>query len=255
MTTKSREFARSVNRWSGTLGWDPRKTASGAGGLRGYWRDAGLFREMGGAIDEWVPQLGEDHEDAGSATGHYFWQDLLVARRIAATDPAKHLDIGSRIDGFVAHLLAFRDVQIVDVRALTSTIPGLSFLRADGRTLEGIEDRTVESLSSLHALEHFGLGRYGDDLDPNGHRKGMLATQRVLARGGRLWISFPIGNPRVQFNAQRVIDPLEPIELLTELNLVNFTAIPSSGDPRFSADPHEFRNDDQWCGVYEFTRP
>ena len=165
------------------------------------------------------------------------------------------LTSGSRIDGFVAHLLTFREVEVVDVRALTSTIPGLTFLQADGRTLEGIDDRAVESLSSLHALEHFGLGRYGDELDPEGHRKGMRAAERVLADGGRLWISFPIGNPRVQFNAQRVIDPLEPIELLTDLDLVDFTAIPVSGEPEYSAEPREFRNDDRWCGLYEFMRP
>jgi hypothetical protein len=26
-----------------------------------------------------------------------------------------------------------------------------------------------DSISSLHAIEHFGLGRYGDTIDVNGH--------------------------------------------------------------------------------------
>lgn len=248
------ESLRSVNSWAGALGWNPRKTVAGSKDLRGYWRDVTRFRELGGVIDFYRPQLGEQHQGAGSADGHYFWQDLLVARRVAQTDPARHLDVGSRVDGFVAHLLAFRDVQVVDIRDLDSAIEGLTFVRADGRTLSGIEDGSVESLSSLHALEHFGLGRYGDELDPKGHLEGMRALQRVLARGGRLWISFPIGLPRVEFNSQRVIDPVEPVELLQDLHLVSFTAIPSAGEPLYGASPSDYRNDENWCGLYEFTR-
>ncbi|HWF86113.1 MAG TPA: hypothetical protein VG222_14745 [Vicinamibacterales bacterium] len=52
--------------------------------------------------------------------GHYFHQDLWVAKRIYAARPAAHVDIGSRIDGFVAHLLTFMPVTVIDVRPLDS---------------------------------------------------------------------------------------------------------------------------------------
>jgi hypothetical protein len=59
----------------------------------------------------------------------------------------------------------------------------------------------------------------------------------------RLWISFPI------------VDPMEPVELLAGLDLVGLTAIPSRGEPRRSADPYQFRNDDLGCGPCEFMHP
>ena len=57
--------------------------------------------------------------------------------------------------------------------------------------------------------EHIGLGRYGDPLDPLGTRKAAAELQRVLAPGGQLLFSLPVGRPRVEFNAHRVHDPHE----------------------------------------------
>ncbi|MEZ5184748.1 MAG: DUF268 domain-containing protein [Candidatus Nanopelagicales bacterium] len=248
-----RRRLRALNRWAQAAGWNVRASGMAARRIGAFWDDAKEFRKRGGLIDEYWPRLHESSE-AGLASGHYFWQDLLVARRVAQTNPTRHVDVGSRIDGFVAHLLAFRPVEVVDIRESPGPIPGLTFIRSDGRTLDGIGDRTVISLSSLHALEHFGLGRYGDDIDPEGHHRGLRAAQRVLAVTGRLWVSFPVGKPKVQFNAQRVLDPVEPIAVLDELTLVDFTAIPGDGPPVTSADPADFRNDDMWCGLYEFIR-
>ena len=43
----------------------------------------------------------EDRKSAGgSARGHYFHQDLLVAQKIFEAKPERHLDVGSRIDGW-----------------------------------------------------------------------------------------------------------------------------------------------------------
>jgi hypothetical protein len=61
----------------------------------------------------------EDKSDtAGSLPLHYFFQDLYVAQRIFLNNPAKHIDIGSRIDGFVAQVAAFREIEILDIRPM-----------------------------------------------------------------------------------------------------------------------------------------
>jgi hypothetical protein len=65
------------------------------------------------------PILGEKYGDNGSAKGHYFYQDLLVARRIYENKPEKHIDVGSRIDGFVAHTASFREITVIDIRPST----------------------------------------------------------------------------------------------------------------------------------------
>ncbi len=255
MNTSMKIRAKRVYRWGTAFGLDPQRTYHSSKQLTGFRKDAQDFRSQGGRIDSYSPQLSDQTDDAGHVDGHYFWQDLLVAQRIAGRSPARHVDLGSRIDGFVAHLLAFREVEVIDIRDLTSTVPGLTFLRADGMSLEGIDDQSLESFSSLHAIEHFGLGRYGDPIDPSGHIHGMSSVQRVLAPGGRCYISFPVGPEAVEFNAQRVIDPRQPIDTMDELELVDFTAIPWSGSPVMDAKPADYVDQQGWCGLYEFRRP
>src|SRR5262245_17992472 len=64
------------------------------------------------------PFLHEATGDAGEIGGHYFHQDLWAARKICQARPARHVDIGSRIDGFVAHVLTFMPVEVIDIRPM-----------------------------------------------------------------------------------------------------------------------------------------
>ena len=61
-----------------------------------------------------------------------------------------------------------------------------------------------DSLSCLHAIEHFGLGRYGDPVNYDGHILGLDNLYAMLEKGGRLYISVPIGPQRIEFNAHRI---------------------------------------------------
>ena len=56
------------------------------------------------------PCLRDRYEAGGVASGHYFHQDLLVAQWLNAANPQRHIDVGSRVDGFVAHVAAFREI-------------------------------------------------------------------------------------------------------------------------------------------------
>jgi len=64
-----------------------------------------------------------------------------------------------------------------------------------------------DSLSCLHVLEHFGLGRYGDAIDPNGYKTGFANLASLLRPGARFYLSTPTGRERVEFNANWVFDP------------------------------------------------
>jgi hypothetical protein len=59
----------------------------------------------------------------------------------------------------------------------------------------------------LHAIEHFGLGRYGDPIDVNGYKSGLKNMAALLQDDGIFYLSTPIGVNRVEFNANRVFDP------------------------------------------------
>lgn len=150
------------------------------------------------------PIYGERSESAGTASGHYFHQDLLVAREIYSRKPIRHIDVGSRIDGFVAHLASFRQVEVVDIRPLPA-IQGIEFIQADIMNLPMHLEGAADSVSCLHALEHFGLGRYGDPVDFDGWLKGLESLTRMVQQGGRLYFSVPTAREqRIEFNAHRV---------------------------------------------------
>src|SRR5580698_4842982 len=180
---------------------------------------------------ELYPCLDDRSDNAGTAKGHYFHQDLLVARRIFANAPRLHIDVGSRVDWFVAHVAAYREIEVFDVRPLTSNIPNVRFKQVDlmvplSRALEGYCD----SVSCLHALEHFGLGRYGDTVDFEGHLKGLANLKGVLAKGGKLYLSVPIGPQRIEFNAHRVFAVSTLLDLVSDMRVDRFSYVDDKGD-------------------------
>src|SRR5262249_19182135 len=139
------------------------------------------------------PFLADYGAEAGSARGHYFHQDLWFARKIFAARPKRPVDIGARVHRFVAHLPTFMPVTVIDVRPMHSAVEGLSFLQSDATRLDNVPDDSIESLSTLHAVEHFGLGRYGDPVDPDACFSAMRSLARVLAPRGKLYFSVPVG--------------------------------------------------------------
>lgn len=153
------------------------------------------------------PCLHDWYEESGNIRNEYFWQDLLVAKDIFSSMPEKHVDIGSRIDGFIAHIASFREIEIFDIRPITAHIPGVIFKQADLMNPEYNLIDYCDSLSCLHTLEHFGLGRYGDPVDPLGFKQGFTNMASSLKKGGIFYLSVPIGIERVEFNANRVFDP------------------------------------------------
>lgn len=125
-----------------------------------------------------------DRYHSAGRLGAYFWQDLWAAQHLYRDKVDKHYDIGSRIDGFIANVSSFiSEVVLIDVRPLNKKIPNVTFECMDATKLENIEDNSISSISSLCALEHFGLGRYGDKVNPEGCFEAFDAIQRVL-RGG-----------------------------------------------------------------------
>lgn len=195
------------------FGVDPIKALRSLQGLPRFLRDYFRFRSNYSGRLELLPCLHDWHEEGGATTLEYFWQDLLVARAIFEAKPEKHVDIGSRVDGFVAHVASFREIEVFDVRPITTQIPGIKFTQAD--LMQPVAGMTgyCDSLSCLHALEHFGLGRYGDPIDPQGHERGLANMAALLRTNGVLYLSVPVGVARVEFNGQRVFDPRAMIDL------------------------------------------
>ncbi len=196
------------------LGFDFRRLVRSLRGLPRYVAGWFRFKKAYKGKLEFLPCLYDWYEEGGATKNEYFLQDLHVARKIYFAKPEKHVDIGSRIDGFVAHVASFREIEIFDIRPVTSQIPGVLFRQAD--LMSSPSERLssyCDSLSCLHALEHFGLGRYGDPIDPQGYEVGLGNIVKILRQGGLFYLSVPIGQERVEFNAHRIFNPRSLIQL------------------------------------------
>ena len=202
------------------LGLDPRHMLRSLRGLPRYLVDLLRFRKSYQGRLGLLPCLHDWYEEGGATKSEYFLQDLHVARKIHLAKPEKHVDIGSRVDGFVAHVASFRDIEVFDIRPVTSVIPGVIFRQEDLMCPTRPLTALCDSVSCLHALEHFGLGRYGDPVDPNGYMTGLENMSKLIMAGGVFYLSVPIGQERVEFNAHRVFDPLSLVRLAAANNLV-----------------------------------
>jgi len=217
------------------------------------------FSALGGVITHDYPIMTDYVAQAGDASGHYFHQDLLVASFINVNRPRRHIDVGSRIDGFVAHVASFRQIECVDIRELNiNAHKNISFIRADLMNANENLELCADSISCLHAIEHFGLGRYGDDIDPTGHHKGLQNILGMLERGGRLYLSFPIGiQNEVHFNAHRVFHPQDVFSWpgVDSLALERFDFVDDAGMLHVSVDIHnQVPRVHYGCGIYTFLR-
>lgn len=208
-----------LSHWLRSCGLDLKRLFASPANLRRFVIDRRHFRARMNRNFSWGPELpilGEWAESSGSLGG-YFLQDILVARWIYQSSPGKHLDVGSRIDGFIAHLAVFREIEVLDIRPQANPIQNVIFHQFD--LMNELTSRWVastDSLSCLHTIEHFGLGRYGDNIDPEGHLKGIAQLMRLVRPGGIFYLSTPIGPQRVEFNAHRVFAPETMLDWFTE---------------------------------------
>lgn len=177
------------------------------------------------------PFLTEKNDEGGTMKGAYFHQDLYVARLINLAKPNKHLDIGSRTDGFVAHVASFREIDLIDIRVIKSNVKNIVFRQANLMELPSDLIDYYDSISSLHAIEHFGLGRYGDPIDYFGHLKAIRNIAKILKIGGSFYFSVPIGPQRIEFNAHRVFSLDYLVSILSQNFEINsFSYVNDKGD-------------------------
>lgn len=210
---------------------------------------------------KFYPVTVEKNKENAHLPLHYFYQDLLVAQKVFKNNPQRHIDIGSRMDGFVAHVAAYREIEVFDIRPMSKKISNVNFIQAD--LMKNIEDDFkdyTDSLSSLHVIEHFGLGRYGDTMDAYGHIRALENIYLILKKGGTFYFSVPIGPQRIEFNAHRIFN----LEYLSEIlfdkfNLVSFSYVDDNNnlheDVALTSDGKQSNFGCQYgCGIFELVK-
>jgi len=207
------------------------------------------------AYENFYPITRERFHSSGHARGHYFLQDLWAAQHVYQQDASQHVDVGSSLGGFVAHVASFCPVAYVDIRPLECDVPGITWV--SGSILElPFNDNSLHSLSCLHVIEHIGLGRYGDPIQPDAWQHAAKELSRVLAPGGQLLLGTPVGRRRVVFNAHRVFLPCDIIEVFSNLSLLEFSLVTDEGSTSWIKDAGLSEADrlDYGCGLFRFTK-
>jgi hypothetical protein len=188
---------------------------------------------------------------------HYIYHPAWAARIVKEINPEFHTDISSTLS-FCTILSAFIPVKFYDYRPAPLIIDGLKSLKADLTKLP-FPDNSIESISCMHTIEHVGLGRYGDPIDPDGDIKAAKELKRVVRSGGSLLIVTPVGKPRIEYNAHRIYSPYQIRDMFIDNNftLKEFAFIPQRNEdggivrhaPLNSADSSSYA-----CGCFWFIK-
>lgn len=222
-----------------------------------FFSDWRQFRMAGGVakILDFYPCL-NDKTATSAIDTHYFNQAIWAFKRIMKNGAKQHVDVGSDVR-FVGMLTTITEVTFVDIRPLEINLAGLTSKSGSIVSLP-FTDCSISSLSSMHVIEHIGLGRYGDPIDPYGSTKASAELIRVLEPGGKLYLSVPIGESKVQFNSQRVFAPEEIRQMFGSLKLVEFSIVDADGTYIENVDIStvklkENTGQDVGLGLYIFT--
>ena len=184
-----------------------------------FFRSSRRFQHV--AINRFIfklsPSLHDRTQSAGSTSSLYFLQDLSCSTYCNLLNSHSHIDIGSRVDGFVAQIGTRRKLDVLDIRPALIPFKNISFVQGDICNPPGELIGQYDLVTSLHAIEHIGLGRYGDKIDPESWLTALRNCRSLASRDGKVLISLPIvegDDSYVEFNSQRVIGAKQIISFL-----------------------------------------
>ncbi len=183
---------------------------------------------------------------------HYVYHPAWAARIVRDIAPEKHIDISSTLH-FCSILSAFIPVEFYDFRPAKLKLSELYSDRADLTQLH-FASNSITSLSCMHTIEHIGLGRYGDPIDPDGDIKSINELKRVVAVNGSLLFVVPVGKPRIQFNAHRIYNPEVITDLFNGFTLKKFSLVLDDRDFIENAGFDMAKQQNYGCGCFWFIK-
>ena len=168
-----------------------------------------------------------DNTNETSFDAHYIYHPAWAARIIRDINPEFHIDISSTLH-FSTILSAFIPVNFYDYRPANLILDNLKSGKANLTNLF-FDDNSVSCISCMHTVEHIGLGRYGDELDPEGDIKAINELKRICQRSGNILFVVPVGKPVLRFNAHRIYSTEMIINYFNGFELLNFSLVTDEG--------------------------
>lgn len=183
---------------------------------------------------------------------HYIYHPAWAARILSHTRPEYHVDFSS-ILSFGSIVSAFIPVKFYDYRPPDLKLSNWQSGFANLTNLP-FDSNSQTSISCMHTVEHIGLGRYGDPLDPEGDLKAISELKRIVRPGGDLLFVTPVGRARIEFNAHRIYSYEQIVRYFSPLQLIDFSLIPDEGGMIANADPSLVGQQDYGCGCFWFKK-
>jgi hypothetical protein len=120
--------------------------------------------------------------------------------------------IGSASPLYEAYVDHFGGKPItIEYRPIQTDIPGLKTYTVEEALAAKLRSDYALCISSI---EHSGLGRYGDTVDPDGDLRTMEMVRDIVRPGGLFYLQVPVGIDTVIWNAERIYGQFRLLLLL-----------------------------------------
>jgi SAM-dependent methyltransferase len=202
-------------------------------------------------LKDFYPQI-KDKTVKTNFDSHYVYHTSWAARKVKEINPSKHIDISSSLY-FCGIVSAFVPVDFYDYRPADLKLSNLTSKEGDLNNLPFKSD-SIQSISCMHTVEHVGLGRYGDPINPNGDIRAINELKRVTSTGGNLLFVTPVGKPKIEFNAHRIYSYEQIVTYFEGFELNEFSLITDSGDFIENANKDLVKEQKYGCGCFWFVK-
>jgi hypothetical protein len=144
----------------------------------------------------------------------------VFRKYVSVFNGTRGLVLGTESPWLEATLLSHGANHIVTVeyRSILSQVASITTLlpvQVASRYLSG-DFREVDFAFSFSSIEHSGLGRYGDVVDPFADLKAMQQISCILKVGGLFFLGIPVGPDAVFYNSMKVYGYYNLILLLQQ---------------------------------------
>ena len=140
------------------------------------------------------------------ATDSYLYEALAKYQRVSMRDEflrsKKVAVIGSITPWYESVVLFYGGMPTtIEYNTIDNQDPRLQVL-----TVEEFNKNPMvfDAIISISSIEHDGLGRYGDPIDPNGDLKAMKKLKTMLKEDGLLFLSVPVSKDHLWWNVHRI---------------------------------------------------
>jgi len=184
---------------------------------------ASTLAEYYSLIEETKPQVSPylDVEEQNSlAIVDRFYEWAFAIEKLSYTNYGTVLDVGSALTALPSLLAAIgHDVTSVDIQKWQMPWPKVKIYNLDLLHDKMPTTEVFDYVTCISAIEHFGLGRYGDTIDKDGDFNGIKIISDILKDKGTLILSVPVGKPVIVYPAHRIYGPKRIEKMIKGFNV------------------------------------